>query len=56
MKRLATLTKRQDKIYGDEFGHYMNNVRHDTKRADRYAWRSLCQMWPKLREYDGAKP
>jgi hypothetical protein len=34
-KRLATLSKTEDACYGDEFGHYMNNVRQDTKRADK---------------------
>lgn len=48
MKKLK-ISKEQDVFYGDQFGYYMNNVRSDTKRADRYAWRQVINQWPKLK-------
>lgn len=37
-----------DAVYGEHFGHYMRNVRQDTKRADAYAYRQTRAQFPKL--------
>lgn len=54
MKRLAKLTDIQDYRYGQLFeiatGQGMSAI-----KADIEAWRGLCEEWPTLRKYQGAK-
>lgn len=54
VKRLATLTPTQDKRYGQLFEIAMG-MGCGQSRADREAWRGICEEWPTLNRYDGAK-
>lgn len=54
-KRLARLTRAEDATYSGAFEHYMNNIRRDTKRADRFAWSKCVAEFPRLAKYEGAK-
>jgi hypothetical protein len=55
-KKLATLTKDEGEMYSNEFEYYLRAVRNDSGRADAYAWRCLVLSFPRLAEYEGAKP
>jgi hypothetical protein len=55
-KPLATLSPQESKVYDDAFVHYMSNVKQDTARADRYAWRKTQEAFSRLKNYSGAKP
>lgn len=37
-----------DAEYGEHFGHYMRNVRHDQKRADAWAYKMTRKEFPNL--------
>lgn len=55
-KPMAKLTKREADIYSNEFAHYLNNVRNDSERADRHAWRETVKASPRLAKYAGGLP
>jgi hypothetical protein len=54
--KIATLNKFEDETYSSSWEYYMNNVRSDALRADKYAWRETVKASPRLAKFDGAKP
>ncbi len=54
MKKLATLTVEQDKIWTKLFEIAANSGATDSQ-ADKIAWTGLCEQFPNLRAYDGCK-
>jgi hypothetical protein len=50
----ATLTKMQDYRYGQLFSMAAGNGASDLK-ADAEAWQGLCEEWPELSNYNGAR-
>jgi hypothetical protein len=56
VKRLARLNRDEARTYSDAFELYLNNVRRDSGRADRYAWRQCVASYPRLAAFEGAKP
>lgn len=52
--KLATLTPAEDKAWVKAFCFYLQD--HSVTEADRLTWRDLVKEFPRLRQYDGAKP
>ena len=55
IKRLATLSAKEDREWVGLFKFFKNHGRSDAK-ADKLAWHFLQQLFPRLKKYDGAKP
>jgi hypothetical protein len=55
MKRLATLTAEENAAWEFAFNEYLG-AGQDEIEADRQAWKDLQAEFPRLREYDGARP
>jgi hypothetical protein len=55
-RKLARLKPDENKAWDVYFADYCSNVRNDSARADRFAWRQLQQDFPRLKKYDRAKP
>ncbi len=55
-RKKARLTKAEDATYCKCFEWYCNNVRNDSKRADRHAWRCCIQIFPRLASHTGCLP
>jgi hypothetical protein len=53
-KRLAKLTPEEDKVWTDFFSWYVDSGWTDNK-AGRLAWIDLVQVFPRLKDYDGAE-
>lgn len=53
-KRLVTLTSEQDKIWVKLFENAANGGATDLQ-ADKLAWEGLCEQFPHLRVFDGAR-
>ena len=57
----ATLTPAQDARYGQLFQIAAEQLPASTNEtdqnavADAEAWKGLCEEWPELKQYDGAK-
>ena len=54
-RKLATLTAAENKRWEWLFSWAVNNG-YTQRAADREAWKGLCEEFPRLRKYDGAKP
>ena len=54
-KNLAKLTPAEDKVWSDAFEFYVNAGKTD-RMADKYAWRDVCEQFPRLKKFDGCKP
>ena len=53
-KRIATLTKAEDALWGKAFSAAVGYGLSDTA-ADRDAWKELQRVFPRLREFDGCR-
>jgi len=53
-KKLATLTVEQDSVWTKLFSSNVNSGMNE-RAADREAWSGLCEQFPELRAFDGAK-
>lgn len=53
-RKLVQLTAEQNKVWTKLFEHEANSG-CSGKEADRRAWVGLCEQYPELRQYDGAK-
>jgi hypothetical protein len=54
-RKLATLTSAENKRWEWLFSWAVNGG-YAQLAADREAWRGLCEEFPRLRKYEGAKP
>lgn len=54
-RNLATLTPEENAVWCELFAVGVNGGLHESD-ADAEAWRGLCEQFPRLREFDGAKP
>lgn len=54
-KRLAMLTPEEDKVWTDSKA-YWEEEGFSPLKADKFAWRDLQQVFPRLQEFDGAEP
>ena len=55
-RRLATLTPDEDAAWVYALNYYIEDEGMGDSRADRAAWKDVQQQFPRLKEYDGAKP
>lgn len=55
-KRLARLTPEEDRLWVALFEHAVHSLKYGGLRADAYTWRHLCEAFPRLRKFHGAKP
>lgn len=55
-KRLATLTRDEDRLWVALFEYAVASLKYGQLRADAYAWRHTCEAFPRLRKFDGCKP
>ena len=53
--KLAALTPAEDYRWEQLFSSAINSG-YSEKRADADAWRGVCEEFPRLRRYDGARP
>lgn len=53
-RKLATLTVEEKKVWESLFTHNVNSGMR-VKAADAEAWKGLCEQFPRLRKFDGAK-
>jgi hypothetical protein len=54
-RKLAALTSAENKRWEWLFSWAVNNG-YTQSAADIEAWRGLCEEFPRLRKYEGAKP
>ena len=54
-KKLARLSPQEDRSWVIAFCYYVDDGCSDLK-ADRLAWRDVCDEFPRLRGYDGCLP
>jgi hypothetical protein len=55
-RKLARLKPDENAAWDVYFADYCSNVRNDSARADRFAWRRLQEDFLRLKKYYGAKP
>lgn len=54
-KRLAILTPEEDRVWTDS-NAYWEEEGFSRAKADRFAWKELQDVFPRLKEFDGAEP
>ena len=54
-RKLATLTTAENKRWEWLFSWAANNG-YTQAAADKEAWKGVCEEFPRLRRYEGAKP
>jgi hypothetical protein len=55
-KRKARLTKAEDNAWVFAFEYAVNCLRYGQERADKYAWERVCEEFPRLKKFTGARP